>query len=90
MTNKRILLPLPHYGFDPTEVAIPWKILSEHKIDIIFATPNGKQASADSKMLKAEHLGVWKRLLQAREDAVLAYSSMEQSPAFKAPISRRA
>jgi protease I len=87
MTNKRILIPLPHYGFDPTEVAIPWKILSENKIDIIFATPSGLQASADSKMLKGEHLGVWRRLLQARHDAVFAYSSMEQSTAFRVPIS---
>src|SRR5206468_877499 len=24
---KRVLLPIPHYGFDPTEAAIPWKKL---------------------------------------------------------------
>jgi putative intracellular protease/amidase len=34
-------MPLPTYGFDPTEVAIPWKILSEGGIEVVFTTPGG-------------------------------------------------
>ena len=29
MNKKRILIPISSYGFDPTEVAIPWKQISE-------------------------------------------------------------
>ena len=36
---KKILIPIPANDFDPTEAAIPWKILSENGINITFATP---------------------------------------------------
>lgn len=87
MTNKKILIPLPSYGFDPTEVAIPWKTLTDNHIAVTFATPNGKQAVADSYMLKGEHLGIWKFILQARKDAVEAYQLMEKHVAFCNPLS---
>jgi len=35
---KKILLPLPTEGFDPTEVAIPWKVPAEVGHDVQFAT----------------------------------------------------
>ncbi len=52
MSVKKILIPVPAYGFAPTEAAIPWKILSEKGLDIGFATPDGKQACADIFMLR--------------------------------------
>ncbi len=27
-SSKRVLAPLPEKGFDPTEVAVPWSILT--------------------------------------------------------------
>jgi protease I len=44
---KSILIPIPSYGFDPTKVAIPWKLISEKDFEIVFITPDGKIASAD-------------------------------------------
>ncbi|MEH6634571.1 MAG: type 1 glutamine amidotransferase domain-containing protein [Halioglobus sp.] len=85
MSAKKILMPLPAYGFDPTEVAIPWKILSEQGLDIIFATPDGGEACADVLMLKGQRLGIWKPLLRARADAVAAYGEMQASRAFAEP-----
>ena len=82
----RILIPLAAYGFDPTETAIPWKILSTNGHEIVFASPQGKTAAADSRMLNGAGLGILKRLLRAREDAVTAYHEMEQSPEFIHPI----
>lgn len=84
---KQIIIPLPNFGCDPTEVAIPWKLLSQKKIEIVFATPNGKKASTDPIMLTGEKLSVWKSLLAARKDAVSAYQEMEQSESFCNPIS---
>jgi len=86
MNKKRILLPIPSYGFDPTEVAIPWKLISEKDIEVVFITPEGKKASADSLMLKGEKLGIFKSLLRARQDAVDAYYEMEKNESFCNPL----
>jgi putative intracellular protease/amidase len=82
----KIVIPLPSYGFDPTEVAIPWKLLSEQHFEIVFATPQGKKAVTDTIMLKGNHLGIWKLVLQAKQDAIKAYNEMEKSEAFCNPI----
>lgn len=86
MNKIKILIPIPSYGFDPTEVAIPWKILSSTNFEIVFATPQGKKATADIKMLNGSSLGIWKPILQAKPDAVKAYYEMEKSEAFCDPI----
>jgi len=83
----RILIPLAAYGFDPTETAIPWQLLIRNGHEVIFATPAGKKASADSRMLTGAGLGLLKKLLMAREDAIKAYHEMEHTPAFQHPIS---
>lgn len=82
----RILVPLAAYGFDPSETSIPWKLLSKHGHEVVFATPEGKIAAADTRMVYGTGLGILKKLLKAREDAVDAYHEMEQSPAFMYPI----
>ncbi len=84
--RKNILIPIPHYGFDPSEVAIPWKIFSQFGFHIIFATPMGRKASGDKIMLTGEKLGIFKSLLKARKDAVEAYSIMIESESFNSPI----
>ncbi|MFT5482551.1 MAG: protease I [Halieaceae bacterium] len=87
LDRMKVLIPLPFYGFDPTEVAIPWKILTSLGIDIVFATPDGSEASADKLMLTGEQLGVWRPMLRARNDAVVAYGEMSQSDCFTNPRS---
>lgn len=86
MRKPKILIPLPTYGFDPTEAAIPWKMLSENNFEIVFATPVGEKATGDRLMLKGEQLGIWKKLLAARQDAVDAYAEMEKSTGFCNPL----
>lgn len=86
MTKKKVLIPIPSYGFDPTEVAIPWKLLTDRGVEVVFATPNGQIAKTDTKMLIGEQLGIWKPVLKARKDAVDAFRAMEKSVAFCQPI----
>jgi len=81
-----LLVPLPSYGFDPTEVAIPWQVLSERGIEVIFATPNGGQGTADKLTLTGEKLGILKPLLQARDDAVAAHNAMLNDDSFRRPL----
>lgn len=85
MQQKRILIPLPTYGFDPTEVAIPWKVFSE-KFEVVFATPNGDKGTPDSLMITGEKLGILKSVLMARKDAIDAYHEMKKYEPFCNPI----
>ena len=73
----KILLPIPTYGFDPTETAIPWKILFDSKFQVVFATPQGVRGAGDRIMLTGKGLGPWHKVLSAWYDAVAAYSEME-------------
>ena len=54
-----VLIPVPHQDFDPSEVAVPWRILSEAGHRATFATPDGRVASADPIMLSGEGLDPW-------------------------------
>lgn len=83
--SKPILIPLPSYGFDPTEVAIPWKLLKEKGLDVVFTTPDGLESKGDELMITGKRLGIWKSLLKARKDATAAYEQMTHSPEFKNP-----
>jgi len=83
---KKILIPLPAYGFDPTEAAISWQILVSANFEVTFITPEGKKPAADRLMLKGEKLGPWKALLRARKDAVDAYAELERDPSFVTPL----
>ncbi len=85
-TKQKILIPIPSYGFDPTEVAIPWQMLSENGFQITFATPNGEKAKGDQIMLTGEKLGIFRVLLKARKDAIEAYHLMYLSEEFNTPI----
>jgi len=84
--TKKILIPIPSYGFDPTEVAIPWKIISEKIFEIVYITPDGEKAITDRIMLTGEKLGIWKRVLSARQDAVDAYNELEKTKSFCNPL----
>ena len=83
---SKILMPVPSYGFDPTEVAIPWKLLSEQGIGVVFTTPHGNKASPDRLLLHGENLGIWKPVLRARQDAVNACYEMEKDASFCRPL----
>lgn len=82
----KILVPLPSYGFDTTEVAIPFLFFIKNKFEVTFATPGGKEAVTDQRMLLGTDLGIFKKILKARKDAVEAYSRMVEYDCFKNPI----
>ncbi len=99
MLNKKlkIIIPLPNNDYDPSEVAIPWKLLTEHGFCVHFSTPNGKVATADTVMLSGEGLDVWgwipllKKiklvglLLRANSDARKAHQALLQDNNFQNP-----
>lgn len=93
-----IALPVPARDFDPTEVAISWKVLSDLGHQVVFATPDGKPGRADQIMLDGVGLDPWGRipmlrrlrffglLLRANADGRCAYADLLQDDAFRAPL----
>lgn len=82
-----ILIPLPRYGFDPTEAAVPWRYLTSQSMKIIFATPDGQVAAADDRLITGKGFGVFRKFLMADSEAIEAYQQMVESEAFLNPIS---
>jgi len=83
---SKVLIPLPQRGFDPTETAVPWKVLSERGHDIIFTTPDGSVSSADPIMVTGKGLGPLKYVLRADANGRAAYEAMITSDAYASPI----
>jgi putative intracellular protease/amidase len=93
-----VLFPIPHRDFDPTEVAISWKVLTGLGHKVRFATPDGKPGEADRVMLDGIGLDPWSRVpglgplrliglvLRANADARRAYAEMTQDEAFQHPL----
>jgi protease I len=83
----RILVPLPDYGFDPTESAVPWSRLTRDGHSVVFATARGEPARADQRMVTGEGLPrALKASLMAQPSAVERYRAMESATEFRAPI----
>jgi putative intracellular protease/amidase len=98
MTAKpTVLIPLPDLDFDPTEVAITWKVLRDNGIEVHFATAEGKTPEADLLMLSGEGLDLWGGIpllnkfkllglvLRAGPTTRNAYKVMAQDPRFLRP-----
>lgn len=77
-----ILVPLPDVDFDITEVAVPWKVLTEAGYQVVFATERGATPRCDPLLLTGVIFGK----LGARPDALACYRELEQDPAFRAPL----
>jgi protease I len=84
--SKSILIPIPETDFDPTEVSVPWKILTSAGFQVIFATPEGRQGSADPKIISGDGLGIFKSMLIADKNGRLAYTRLQDDEKFKNPL----
>lgn len=80
-----VLIPIPSRDFDPTEVAVPWKVLEAFGHRVQFATPDGQPGQADERMLSGRGLGIWKAILRADARARQAHAEMVTSPGFIRP-----
>lgn len=79
----RVLVPLPDRDFDPTEVAIPWLVLTREGHEVVFATERGGAAPAADPLLID---GVIFGQLGAAADALQAYRGLTTTAAFQQPI----
>jgi len=83
---SRVLILLPQAGFDPTEVAVPWKALVGAGHELVFATETGRVAACDPVTLTGQGLPLHARFLRAHADNIALYDEMARSNAFCHPI----
>jgi putative intracellular protease/amidase len=93
----RVLIPIPDNDFDPTEVAVSWRVLTQRGHAVVFSTESGRQAVADDIMVTGRGLDVWSRvpgmsrvvvvgrMLRANRGARAAYAEMLASPEYRNP-----
>ena len=79
---KKILIPIPDKDFDLTEVAVPWKRLTENGYQIIFATENGAIGKTDQRLIDGVIFGQ----LGAKPYAIAIYNEMLESEEYNNPI----
>ena len=78
----RILVPLPDTDFDPTETAVPWRILRDAGHELVFATTAGAVPRCDPLLLTGVVFGK----LGADPPAIADYRRMQAAAEFVAPI----
>lgn len=76
-----VLMPLPDLDFDVTEVAVPWKLLTEAGHRVVLATEGGATPACDPLLLTGVVFGK----LGARPEPISFYRELERSPEFSAP-----
>jgi putative intracellular protease/amidase len=80
----RVLMPLPDRDFDVTEVAVPWRLLTDAGHRVTFATENGGCApAADPRLLD----GVLFGRLGAAPEPIAFYHALADSAGFRSPVS---
>ena len=96
-----VLVPLPQRDFDPTEVAVSFKILKSRGHTLTFATPDGHAAEADPIMLDGVGLDPWGwipgvrqlkllgLILRANAAGRAAYRELRADAAFLRPLAWR-
>jgi putative intracellular protease/amidase len=82
----RVLIPLPDLDFDPTEAAVPWKMLRDAGHDVVFATELGAVPACDPRLVTGVIFGE----LGAKPEPKSFYAEMAASKEMRAPITWQA
>ena len=75
----RVLMPLPDIGFDPTEAAVAWKVLTDAGHVVYFASETGSPPLGDPHMLRGVLGGF---LMGTKSSELDLYSEMTRSSAY--------
>ncbi|WP_405536704.1 type 1 glutamine amidotransferase domain-containing protein [Streptomyces antimycoticus] len=79
----RILVPLPDRDFDVTEVAVPWKLLTDLGHEVVIATEHGDGPPAADPLLIT---GVLFGQLGAESEPKEFYRQLTDASAFRHPL----
>ncbi len=78
----RVLCPLPDRDFDPTESAVPWRLLTRAGHQVVFATERGAVPACDPLLIRGVIFGE----LGAKADPKGFYADMVASRELRTPI----
>lgn len=78
----RVLCPLPDRDFDPTEAAVPWRLLTRAGHEVVFATERGDVPECDPLLITGVIFGE----LGAKAEPKQLYAEMAASKELAAPI----
>jgi putative intracellular protease/amidase len=78
-----VLMPLPDRDFDTTEVAVPWRLLTDAGHRVVFATEHGGEPAATDPLLLT---GVVFKMLGASREAKAFYARLLEDDAYRTPI----
>ena len=79
----KVLVPLPDTDFDTTEVAVPWRLLTDAGHEIVFATEHGGRAPrCDPRLLDGVIFGK----LGAEPEPKAFYAQLTKAPELNDPI----
>lgn len=81
-----ILCLLPNADYDPTESSVPWLALRRAGHRVHFATPDGRPAHADQRLVE-QGFGPLNPFLMTRSSDLQAYREMCASDEFQSPLS---
>jgi putative intracellular protease/amidase len=81
--QRRVLVPLPDRDFDVTEVAVPWRLLTDAGCEVVFATEAAATPHADPLLLNGVVLGQ----LGAANEPKRFYAELQDAPRYRQPIS---
>jgi putative intracellular protease/amidase len=78
----RVLIPLPDRDFDTTEVAVPWRLLTDAGHEVVFATEHGGVAPrCDQRLIDGVVFGQ----LGAAPEPIAFYRELERDARFRDP-----
>jgi putative intracellular protease/amidase len=80
-----ILILLPTRDYDPTESSVPWQAMRQAGIEVRFATPEGRPAFADPRLVD-KGFGLLNPVLMTRKPDLANYARMIEDAAFLRPL----
>jgi protease I len=83
---SKVLIVLPDFDVDPTEVAVPFHVLTAAGHQVSFATQSGGLATCDLMTLTGRGLPRHLQVLKCRSENVEIYRAMTDSSSFKRPM----
>ena len=76
-------MPLPDRDFDTTEVAVPWRMLTEGGHEVVFATESGARVpQCDPRLITGVIFG----RLGAEAEPIAFYRDLERDERFRQPV----
>ncbi len=80
--GRTVLVPLPDRDFDPTEAAVPWRLLTRAGHRVVFATEAGARPACDPRLLQGVVFGK----LGAEREPKAFYRELEAAIEFQRPV----